>query len=68
MPLTDGTGKPLPNDLADGQQVEILSWRPRAREGVMYQVRRKTDASEWWIEARYLRRQALATVPPPAVV
>lgn len=60
VPLTDAAGKPLANDLSDGQQVEIVSWRPRSREGLMYQVRRMLDGSEWWIEARYLRRQATA--------
>jgi hypothetical protein len=60
VPLTDATGRPLANDLSDGQQVEIVSWRPRSREGVLYQVRRVGDGSEWWIEARYLRREARA--------
>ncbi len=57
VPLTDATGKPLTNDLADGQEVEIVSWRPRAREGVAYQIRRLADGREWWIAAVYLRRQ-----------
>jgi hypothetical protein len=60
VPLTDATGMPLLNDLLDGQVVEILSWRPRSREGVVYQVRRLADSSEWWIEARYLRREPVA--------
>jgi hypothetical protein len=55
VPMTDAAGKPLANDLADGQEVEILSWRPRAREGLAYQVRRLGDGSEWWIAAVYLR-------------
>lgn len=68
VPLTDTNGKPLANDLVDGQQVEILSWRPRSREGLLYQVRRLTDRSEWWIGAQYLRRQAVAeTVQEPMV-
>lgn len=57
VPLTDTNGGPLTNDLADGQQVEILAWRPRSREGLQYQVRRLSDGSEWWIGAQYLRRQ-----------
>ena len=56
VPLTDTNGGPLSNDLADGQQVEILAWRPRSREGLLYQVRRLSDGSEWWIGAQYLRR------------
>lgn len=62
VPMIDGAGKPIPNDLADGQQVEIISWSPKAREGVTYQVRRRSDGSEWWISATYLRR--LCEVPP----
>jgi hypothetical protein len=56
VPMIDGTGKALPNDLVDGQEVEILSWRPRAREGVTYQIRRMTDGTEWLIPVDYLRR------------
>ena len=56
VPMTDAGGKQLANDLTDGQEVEILSWRPRAREGLAYQVRRLGDGSEWWIAAVYLRR------------
>ncbi len=70
VPLADACGKPLANDLADGQEVEILSWRPRAREGLTYQIRRLGDGSEWWIGAAYLRRQRDAdavTPPPPGV-
>jgi hypothetical protein len=57
VPLVDASGNALPNDLVDGQEVEILSWRPRSREGVSYQIRRLADGSEWWIGAPYLRRQ-----------
>jgi hypothetical protein len=60
--MIDKAGKAIANDLADGQEVEIVSWRPRAREGVAYQVRRRTDGSEWWIAAAYLRR--LREAPP----
>jgi hypothetical protein len=70
VPLTDPCGQPVSNDLADGQEVEILSWRPRAREGLTYQIRRLGDGSEWWIGAAYLRRQRLAegATPPSSVV
>lgn len=64
VPLVDGAGKPLDNDLVDGQEVEIVSWRPRSREGLLYQVRRLADNKEWWIGAGYLRRQI--TVAPVA--
>lgn len=56
VPLTDSAGKPLANDLADGDEVEILSWRPHAREGLAYQIRRVSDRTEWWIAAVYLRK------------
>jgi hypothetical protein len=55
--MKDTNGRPLLNDLLDGQQVEILSWRPRASEGTLYQIRRLADGSEWWISAKYLRKQ-----------
>ena len=64
VPLTDTAGRPLGNDLVDGQEVEIVSWRPRAREGVTYQVRRLADRSEWWIAAVYLRRQRQPVANP----
>jgi hypothetical protein len=61
VPLVDSFGQPLSNDLVDGQEVEILSWRPRSRHGLAYQIRRLSDGSEWWIGAVYLRRVRLAT-------
>ena len=60
VPLMDGSGQPLANDFTDGQEVEIVSWRPRSREGLLYQVRRVSDGSEWWIGAHCLRRQKVA--------
>ncbi|MBI1814803.1 MAG: hypothetical protein HYR72_07485 [Deltaproteobacteria bacterium] len=60
VPMTDAEGKTIGNDLIDGQEVEIVSWRPRAREGVAYQIRRITDRSEWWVAALYLRRLRLS--------
>jgi len=70
VPLVDTSGKPPGSDLVDGQQVEIVAWRPRSREGLVYQVRRVADGSEWWIGAQYLRRHAQAgavTVPVAGV-
>ena len=66
VPMTDAAGKAIANDLTDGQEVEIVSWRPRAREGVAYQVRRRIDGSEWWIAVEYLRR--LREAPPLVAV
>jgi len=64
VPMTDALGQPVGNDLTDGQEVEIVSWRPRSRDGLSYQIRRLSDRSEWWIAAVYLRR--LAEVQPAA--
>lgn len=68
VPLMDAQGQQLANDFADGQVVEIVSWRPRSREGLLYQVRRLADGSEWWISANCLRREAAATAAPPGPV
>jgi hypothetical protein len=65
VPLFDGDGKPLSNDLSDGDEVEILSWRPKSRQGSLYQVRRLADDSEWWIAAIHLRRQGQTATPEP---
>lgn len=56
VPMTDATGQPVANDLTDGQEVEIISWRPRSREGICYQICRLSDRSLWWISSIYLRR------------
>ena len=61
VPLLDAAGKPLASDLVDGDEVEIVSWRPRSREGLVYQIRRLADGTEWWIGAPYLRRERLTT-------
>jgi hypothetical protein len=66
VPMLDGAGVRLANDLSDGEEVEILSWLPRSRDGLSYQIRRVRDGSEWWIAATYLRRAA-AQLPPAAV-
>lgn len=63
VPMVDAAGQVLTNDLVDGQEVEVLSWRPRSRDGLAYQVRRLSDGTEWWIGATYLRR--LPVAPPP---
>jgi hypothetical protein len=57
VPMIDGSGNPIGNDLVDGQEVEILSWLPRSRAGLSYQVRRISDGTDWLIAAKYLRRR-----------
>ncbi len=74
LPMTDGFGNQIGNDLVDGQEVEIVSWQPRSRAGLSYQVRRISDGSAWWIAAKFLRRRpvrdataedALSAAPEP---
>jgi hypothetical protein len=65
VPMLDAAGHALANDLVDGQEVEIVSWRPRSRDGLSYQIRRLADGSEWWIAATYLRR-LLTRQPHPS--
>ncbi len=56
VPVMDASGQTLVNNLADGEPVEILAWKPRSPQGVLYQIRRLADQSEWWIRAQHLRR------------
>ena len=56
VPLVDANGETLANDLLDGQEVEIMAWRPHGRGGLSYQIRRVGDVATWWIRAIYLRR------------
>lgn len=56
VPLANGTGSDAPNDLSDGQEVEILAWRPFASGGLAYQIRRVSDGNEFWLRALYLRK------------
>ena len=56
VPMIDAAGNQIGNDLVDGQEVEIVSWQPRSRTGLSYQVRRISDGTDWWIAAKYLRR------------
>jgi hypothetical protein len=58
VPLMDVDGKALLNDLVDGQQVEILAWRPRSRNGLTYHIRRVADGLEGWLVAHHLRPQS----------
>ncbi len=60
VPLNDEQGHPLPNDLRDGEEVEILAWNPRSLGGLTYQVRRVADGQEWWVRPLYLRVESAA--------
>jgi hypothetical protein len=50
------------SELRDGQEVEIIAWRPPAPQGLSYQVRRLSDRHEWWAKAICLRKSASASV------
>jgi hypothetical protein len=56
VPLANNTESASANDLSDGQEVEILAWRPFASGGLSYQIRRLSDSSEFWVRALYLRK------------
>ena len=49
------------SELRDGQEVEIIAWRPLAPQGLSYQVRRSSDHREWWAKAVCLRKSASAS-------
>jgi hypothetical protein len=68
VPLTDASGQVVPNDLVDGDEVEILSWRQHSRAGVAYQIRCLRDGSEWWIAASHLRRARQRAEAPPGAL
>ena len=54
--IDDRTATSAAHGLRDGQEVEILAWRPRSPLGLAYQIRRLSDGREWWVEALYLRK------------
>ncbi len=62
--LTDDAGANALATLADGNEVEILAWRPRG-SGTRYRVRSTHDGLEGWLGAGNLR-SALAAVLPAA--
>ena len=66
VPMLDATGARMANDLCDGEDVEILSWLPRSRDGLSYQIRRVRDGREWWIASTNLRRGAAPDAPARA--
>lgn len=62
--LTDDTGADTVTGLADGTEVEILAWRPRA-SGTRYRVRAMRGGCEGWLAAGSLRggRSAISSAP-----
>ena len=61
--MTDEQGEPAAAALRDGDEVEILAWRPRGSTGTRYRVRRHTDGAHGWLAANELRRTAVRPAP-----
>ena len=61
--MTDDQGLPAPASLRDGDEVEILAWRPRGSTGTRYRVRRHADGANGWLAAAELRRTAVLSAP-----
>jgi hypothetical protein len=57
-PLDSGTEPRPSGDPRDGQEVEIVAWRPQSAQGLSYHVRRLSDRREWWARAICLRKSA----------
>jgi len=60
--MTDEQGLPAAS-LRDGDEVEILAWRPRGSTGTRYRVRRPADGANGWLAAAELRRTAVRSAP-----
>jgi hypothetical protein len=64
--LTDDAGRSVVGTLADGDEVEIIAWRPRGARGTLYRVRSTGGGgTEGWINADGLR---VRPQPAPAPV
>ena len=61
--MTDDQGIPAAAALRDGDEVEILAWRPRGSTGTRYRVRRHVDGANGWLAAAELRRTAVRPAP-----
>jgi hypothetical protein len=64
--MTDDQGVPAPAAMRDGDEVEILAWRPRGSTGTRYRVRRHADGAHGWLAATELRRTAVRPAPATA--
>jgi hypothetical protein len=62
LPVAGNLEGRAPRELEDGQEVEIIAWRPHSPQGLAYQIRRLSDRHEWWAKAGCLRSGAVATV------
>src|SRR5438128_1056016 len=64
VPLTDYAGTNALATLADGNEVEILAWRPGG-SGTRYRVRSAPDGLEGWLGVGNLRSARSAVSPAP---
>jgi hypothetical protein len=64
--MTDDQGLPAAAAMRDGDEVEILAWRPRGSTGTRYRVRRHADGANGWLAATELRRTAVRPAPATA--
>ena len=64
VPLTDYAGANALATLADGNEVEILAWRPGGH-GTRYRVRSTPDGLEGWLGVGNLRSARSAVSPTP---
>ncbi len=64
VPLTDYAGANALATLADGNEVEILAWRPGG-SGTRYCVRSTCDGFEGWLGGGNLRSSQSAVSPAP---
>jgi hypothetical protein len=62
--LTDDAGANALATLPDGNEVEILAWRPRG-SGTRYRVRSTGDGLEGWLGVGNLRSAQSAVLPAP---
>lgn len=53
--LTNDSGIPGDAVLRDGNEIEVLAWRPRGVAGTRYRIRRCADGIDGWLGADELR-------------
>lgn len=66
VPLNDEAGARVLGSLANGEQVEIVGWRPSGSHGARYQVRATEGGLQGWLAVICLRDPAAAVQPDPA--
>ena len=65
VPLNDEAGARVLGSLANGEQVEIVGWRPSGQHGARYQVRATDGGLQGWLAVMCLRDPAAAIQPGP---